>query len=264
MRITTNSDYDPWNKPEKKLMADATAISWTDHTQNFWWGCSAPAGAGCDHCYAAALDRRTGGNHFGIGTMPRLTTLQNQNKPFRWNREAEITGVRQRVFCGSVMDWADKNAPGGARDGIMWPTIRATPMLDWQLLTKRSNNIRRMLPADWGDGYPNVWLGVTVENKRSGLRRLEQMRSIPAKVRFLSIEPLLEDLGEIDLSGFHWVIIGGESGAKHRIMERTWVDNIIRQCREQEVAVFFKQWGGRNGGGCVIDGIEIKEWPQAA
>lgn len=84
-------------------MADETGISWTDHTHNEWWGCSAPAGAGCDNCYAAQLDRRTGGQHFGIGTAPRLTKEQNRNKPYRWNREAEAAGIRAKVFCGSMM-----------------------------------------------------------------------------------------------------------------------------------------------------------------
>lgn len=244
-------------------MADITRIAWTDHTQNFWWGCSSTAGAGCDHCYAAALDRRTGGKFFGIGTTPRLTTIQNRNKPLRWNRDAKAAGIRARVFCGSMMDWADKNAPAGGRDE-MWETIRKTAWLDWQLLTKRPGNISYMLPADWGDGWPNVWLGVTVENKRSGLRRLEQLRSIPAMVRFLSIEPLLEDLGNIDLAGIHWVIIGGESGAGHRKMDPAWAESVIRQCRAQGVPVFFKQSGGFNGGDCLVNGVEIKEWPTAA
>ena len=242
-------------------MAETTGIAWTDHTQNFWWGCSSTAGAGCDRCYAAALDHRTGGNFFGLGTRPRLTSIQNRNKPFRWNREAEASGVRRKVFCGSMMDWADKNAPEGARNK-MWDIIRATPNLDWQLLTKRPGNIPDMLPDDWNNGYQNVWLGVTVENKRSGLRRLDQLRDIPARIRFLSVEPLLEDLGSLDLTGISWVIIGGESGAGYRPMDRAWVDSVISQCREQNVPVFFKQWGGLRGGSCVIDGREIKEWPE--
>lgn len=244
-------------------MAEVTSIAWTDRTQNFWWGCSSTAGAGCDHCYAATLDRRTGGNFFGLGTAPRLTSPKNRNQPHRWNREAQISGVRLKVFCGSMMDWADRNAPVGARNEL-WTTICATPMLDWQLLTKRPGNILSMLPTDWGDGYANVWLGVTVENKRSGLRRMEQLRSIPAKVRFLSIEPLLEDLGNIDLTGFHWVIIGGESGAGYRKMNPAWAESIIRQCRDQDVPVFFKQTGGFDGGNCIINGQEIKEWPKIA
>lgn len=246
-------------------MADITTIAWTDHTHNEWWGCSAPAGAGCDHCYAASLDRRTGGHHFGIGTTPRLTKEQNRSKPYRWNRDAEVAGVRARVFCGSMMDFFDKNAPVGARNAL-WDKIKVTSMLDWQLLTKRSANIAKMLPTDWANGYSNVWLGVSVENRRSGLRRLDQLRCVPAAVRFLSVEPLLEDLGAVDLSGIHWVIVGGESGSRHRPMEKLWASRVIEQCREQNVAVVFKQWGGttNDAGGCVIDGIEIKEWPKAA
>lgn len=247
-------------------MADTTGISWTDHTHNEWWGCSSPAGAGCEHCYAARLDHRTGGQHFGIGTRPRLTTAQNRNKPYRWNGDAVAAGVRQKVFCGSMMDVFDKHAPAGARDAL-WEKIKATTSLDWQLLTKRPGNIHRMLPSDWGEhGYGNVWLGVTVENRRSGLRRLAQLRSLPARTRFLSIEPLLEDLGSIDLAGIHWVIVGGESGPGFRAMERTWADRVIAQCREQGISVFFKQWGGtgHDAGGCLLDGIEIKEWPKAA
>ena len=122
----------------------------------------------------------------------------------------------------------------------MWEIIRATPHLDWQLLTKRPGNIPGMLPADWNAGYDNVWLGVTVENKRSGLRRLAQLRAIPAKIRFLSVEPLLEDLGVLDLAGIHWVIIGGESGPGPRPMEEAWMQNIMVQSRAQNVPIFFE------------------------
>lgn len=245
-------------------MGTTTGIAWTDHTHNEWWGCSAPAGSGCDNCYAAMLDRRTGGNHFGVGTLPRITAEQNRNQPYRWNRDAEAARKRAKVFCGSMIDFFDKNAPAGAREA-MWQKIQRTPWLDWQLLTKRPANIERMLPPDWKAGYPNVWLGVTVENRRSGLRRLEQLRHIPAAIRFLSIEPLLEDLGDINLAGIDWAIIGGESGNGCRPMEPAWVERIIAQCREQDVPVFFKQWGGRgkDAGGCIIHGGELKEWPKA-
>ncbi len=86
-------------------MAESTGISWTDHTHNEWWGCSSPAGAGCDHCYAVKVDKRFGGNHFGRGTKPRLTKEQNRNKPYRWNRLAQAAGERKKVFCGSMMDF---------------------------------------------------------------------------------------------------------------------------------------------------------------
>ena len=110
-----------------------------------------------------------------------------------------------------------------------------------------------------------MWLGVTVENRKHGLPRIEHLRRVPARVRFLSIEPLLEDLGEIDLTGIHWVIVGGESGHGARPLEAAWVENIKRQCEAAGVAFFFKQWGGRTDkGGCLIDGGEVKQWPAAA
>ncbi|NOG39792.1 MAG: DUF5131 family protein [Armatimonadetes bacterium] len=246
-------------------MAEVTGIAYVHHTYNEWWGCSAPAGAGCDHCFATAMDRRTGGSHFGIGTRPRLTGEKNRNLPFRYNRLAQEAGERRRVLCGSMMDWCDLRAPEGARDAL-WQKIRETPWLDWLLLTKRGSLIERFLPEDWGDGYLNVWLGVTVENRKSGLRRMEQLRRIPAKLRFLSIEPLLEDLGEVDFTGFAWIIIGGESGQNPRRMDPAWAESLVSQAHAQGLAVFYKQNGGRgrDAGGCLLNGIEIKELPLAA
>ncbi|MEX3984138.1 DUF5131 family protein [Paraburkholderia sp. EG287A] len=246
-------------------MADTTGIGWTDSTQNPWWGCSAVA-PGCDHCYAEALDRRTGGNHWGPHTRPRVMSDANWRKPLRWEREhatfAAEHGRRRRVFCGSMCDWADKNAPEGQRDRL-WSLIRATPHLDWQLLTKRAPNIVKYLPPDWGKGYDNVWLGVTVENRKHGLPRLERLRDIPAKVRFLSVEPLLEDLGELDLTGIDWVIVGGESGPGFRAMKEEWAERVRVQCEAQGVRFFFKQHGGTrpDKGGHKLNGREYKQWP---
>lgn len=244
-------------------MAEETEIAWTDSTFNPWWGCS-KVGAGCDHCYAESLDKRTGGNHWGPDKTPRTMSGDNWRKPRRWQKQAEAGGVRRRVFCGSMCDWADKNAPGGERDRL-WSLIRETPSLDWQLLTKRAPRIATCLPDDWGDGYPNVWLGVTVENRKHGLPRIDYLRDVPARVRFLSIEPLLEDLGPLNLDGIHWVIVGGESGPLARPMQPEWVASIRAQCEAQGVPFFFKQWGGRRDkGGCLISGGEIKQWPRAA
>lgn len=188
----------------------------------------------------------------------------NWAKPVCWNREAQKTGIRRRVFCGSMCDVFDKNAPEGQRERL-WELIRNTPMLDWQLLTKRAPNIEKYLPADWGDGYDNVWLGVTVENRRHGLGRMARLKQIPAKVHFLSCEPLLEGLGRVDLAGIDWVIVGGESGPYARPMDIAWVGAIRRQCEAQGVPFFFKQWGGRKDkGGCLFDGAEIKQWPMVA
>lgn len=242
-------------------MAESTDIAWTDSTFNPWWGCS-KVSPGCDHCYAETLDHRTGGDYWGPRKTPRTMSDKNWNQPRRWDRKAAAEGRRQRVFCASMADWADKNAPAGQRDRL-WATIRETPNLDWQLLTKRAPNIARYLPADWSvENYPNVWLGVTVEDQKHGKPRIDTLRNIPAAVRFLSVEPLLEDLGELDLTGIHWAIVGGESGPGCRPMDMAWVRNIERQCDEQGVAFFYKQRGGHPvKTDCELDGRERKAWP---
>lgn len=241
-------------------MAETTAISWTDHTFNPWWGCTKIA-PGCDNCYAAALDKRTGGNFWD--EKPRITSQQNWNKVLKWNEQATKENKRHKVFCGSMMDWCDKNAPACARSDL-FELIKDTPMLDWQLLTKRASLIEKSLPEDWGNGYDNVWLGVTCEDVRYGLNRLVYLRDIPAKVKFLSCEPLLEDISFLHLGWIDWVIIGGESGPGCRLMRACWAEALIHACEIQDVPVWFKQWGGntKNKGGCVICGEEFKQWPR--
>lgn len=226
-------------------MADKTDIAWTDSTFNSWWGCSRVS-PGCEHCYAEALDTRTGGDHWGPRKTPRVMSEENWRKPGRWNKEhgAFFTehGRRRRVFCGSMCDWADKLAPQGQRDRL-WHLIQTTPNLDWMLLTKRAPNIVKYLPEDWDGGYANVSLGVTVDDRRHGLPRIDILRKIPAKMRFISIEPLLEDLGHVDLSGIDLVIVGGESGPQARPMHPAWVRSLREQCEQTGVSFFFKQWG---------------------
>lgn len=234
-------------------MSATTRIEWCDSTFNPWWGCTRIS-PGCDHCYAEALDRRTGGDHWR-GTV-KLMSDDYWRQPLVWNREGH-----RRVFCASMADVFDKNAPPGERQRL-WALIRQTRNIDWLVLTKRVPNIERFLPTDWGCGYPNVWLGSSVENRKHGLPRISLLRQVPAAVRFLSCEPLLEDLGDLDLCHIHWVIAGGESGPKARPMAPEWVRGIEAQCRLQGVPFFFKQWGGRRGkGGCMLDGSEQKEWP---
>ncbi len=126
---------------------------------------------------------------------------------------------------------------------------RVMQQADWhtfQVLTKRDLRMHALLTGHlrWMGALPNVWFGVSVENRRHGLPRLEALRRIPATVRFVSMEPLLEDLGVIDLTGIHWVIVGGESGPRARPMRADWVIDLERQCRDQQVPFFFKQWGG--------------------
>jgi protein gp37 len=242
-------------------MAENSAIAWTDSTFNPWFGCSSVS-AGCRYCYAEALDIRMGGDHWGPGKTPRTMSPSNWAKPLKWQREASASGIRRKVFTGSMCDWAAVEAPQSERDRL-WELIRKTPMLDWQLLTKRAERIVECLPSDWGQGYPNVWLGVSVENISSGVPRIPILRDIPACVRFLSCEPLLEDLGALDLRGIDWVIVGGESGPHARPMQGDWVESIQKQCDEQEVAFFFKQWGStaKDKGGDLLHGKEVKAWP---
>jgi protein gp37 len=144
-----------------------------------------------------------------------------------------------------MADVFDNAAPKGALDRL-WQVIRATPKLDWQLLTKRPQNIGKRLPPDWGDGFPNVWLGTTVENQQEAHRRIPYLLSVAARVRFLSCEPLL---GPISLhhdwayGGLHWIIAGGESGPKARPSNPEWFRSLRDQCGKAELAFHFKQWG---------------------
>lgn len=176
-------------------MGDITEIGWTDHTFNAWWGCS-KVSAGCDNCYAEAWDTRWGGDHWGAGKPRRIMKDSYWKKPLKWNRQAQQEGQRHRVFCSSMADVFDKEAPDGQRDRL-WKLIRETPWLDWQLLTKRPQNIRKYLPADWDypNNYTNIWLGITAENKEELYRRIGYLLSVAATVHFMSCEPLLEDLG---------------------------------------------------------------------
>jgi protein gp37 len=244
-------------------MAEITGIAWTDSTFNPWWGCL-KVGPECSNCYAENLDTRTGGNYWGVGSKPRAMSNSNWNNPVKWQKKAAAANREHKVFCGSMCDWCDKNAPEGQRDRL-WEVIRNTPNLSWQLLTKRAPNIKKYLPEDWKDGYDNVWLGVSCGDRKHGLRRVDVLRDIPAKVRFLSVEPLLEDLGKINLEGIHWVIVGGESGPGCRPMKIEWVRSIKEQCEDAGVAFFYKQRGGHpNASECLIEGIEIKEFPLVA
>jgi len=222
---------------------EGTGISWTDNTFNGWIGCT-KVSAGCAHCYAEIINKRCGQRNWGVGAVRRVTSEVNWQKPLKWDREAARTSTRIKVFCSSMADVFDKEAPAAARERL-FELIKATPNLDWQLLTKRPENLATLLPNDWGRGYENAWLGVTIENRRALTERIPLLRMTPAAVRFLSCEPLLEDLGLLELHGIHWVIVGGESGVGARSFEIEWATSIINQCRVQGVAVFVKQLGAK-------------------
>lgn len=254
-------------------MAQNSNIEWTDHTFNPWEGCQ-KIGPGCDHCYAETRNARFGGGgavNWGPGAPRRRTSAANWQLPKRWNAQAEAFfaehGRRQRVFCASLADVFDNAVP------IEWlrdlcTLIELTPDLDWLLLTKRIGNVfERLIQArshDWLAGRPNVWLGITVVNQVEADRDIPKLLQVPARVRFLSMEPLL---GPVDLerpmpgpdidqgggasicqpwmiqSGIDWVILGGESGPSARPMHPDWARSLRGQCEAAGVPFLFKQWG---------------------
>jgi protein gp37 len=222
-------------------MAENSKIEWTDHTHNHWTGCTKISPA-CDHCYAEGWAKRTGNGALWEGQR-RLTTEANRRKPLIWNREAGENGIRYRVFCSSLADVFDNQVPSEWREDL-FRLIRATPHLDWLLLTKRPPNIAKMLPPDWGNGWHNVWLGVSTENREEMLRRGKALKAIPAVVHFWSAEPLLEDLGPIPADIMpSWIITGGESGPGARPMHPDWARSLRDQCAAHGMSFFFKQWG---------------------
>ncbi|MEP7270618.1 MAG: DUF5131 family protein [Acidobacteriota bacterium] len=166
-------------------------------------------------------------------------------EPIRWNAQAERTGPRHRVFCASMADIRRRSAARSA--GTTVEVDSRNPALRLTIAKrKRPNRIANALPEDWGTGYDNVWLGTSVEDERV-LGRVEHLRNVPAKVRFISLEPLIGALHDLRLNGIDWVIVGGESGPHARQMDPAWVLDIRQRCVELDVAVFFKRWRREKG-----------------
>lgn len=255
-------------------MAEKTGIAWTDSTFNPWIGCT-KVGPGCDNCYAEALmDKRWHKVQWGSAQQRQRTSAANWKQPLLWEREHEafalMHGRRRRVFCASLADVFDNEAPAAWR-AELFALIGLTPHLDWLLLTKRIGNVPKMLeqPGIPKAGLPaNVWLGATVVNHDEYIRDVHKLLAVDASVRFLSVEPMLGPISPTPttLQRLDWVIVGGESGAKARPIQREWVDSLRAECAAAGVAFFFKQWGGASAtaGGCSLDGAEAKEWPCAA
>jgi len=226
-------------------MAEDSKIEWTDHTFNPWTGCT-KVSPGCDHCYAEAWAKRSGHIKWG-GADRKRTTANYWKAPLAWNVEAEAffrkTGRRQRVFCASLADVFDNQADPAWRIDL-FNLIRRTPGLDWLLLTKRPQNIAKMLPADWGEGYGNVWLGMTAEDQARFDQRWKHLAAVDAVVRFISYEPAI---GPLSLASAKikpdWLIVGGESGGHSRPIGPEWVRKIVAECQAFGVAPFMKQWG---------------------
>lgn len=223
-------------------MAKNSKIEWTHHTFNPWWGCT-KISPGCDFCYAEAWALRVGSQVWGAKAERRFFSEAHWAEPLRWNREAKDERQRRRVFCASMADVFENRPELEPWRQRLWALIEQTPWLDWLLLTKRPSLVRRYAP--WVDEWPlNVWLGTTVESQEWADKRLPEIVEIPAAIRFLSCEPLLDGLSlEPWLDRIDWVIAGGESGGRARPMNPEWARALRDQCQRFNVPFHFKQWG---------------------
>ena len=216
-------------------MSTQSKIEWTEQTWNPVTGCT-KVSPGCKYCYAEVMANRLQAmgaagyeNGFQVSAMPdRLA------QPLR----RQIPTV---YFVNSMSDLFHEAVPFSYIDRV-FSVIQQTPQHTYQILTKRAKRMAEYFITR--DVPRNAWMGVSVEDKEYGVPRIDFLRQVNAQTRFLSIEPLLEDVGLIDLSGIHWVIVGGESGCNARPMQQTWVENVKLQCEQESVAFFFKQWGG--------------------
>jgi len=264
-------------------MPDTTTIEWTatrledgtvlpGFTFNPWTGCTKVSPA-CRNCYAEGFARRNSKvfGQWGPGSNRKRTSDANWRKPLKWNREAEASGIRRKVFCASMADVFEPRPEVDAWRLDLWRLIKQTPHLDWLLLTKRPD-----VMALWGtlQGWPvNAWAGTTVEDQQRADERIPLLFQVPARIRFLSCEPLL---GPVNLLGvdtvaarslgphsllwpadlIDWVIAGGESGPNARPSHPSWFRSLQTQCAEADTAFFFKQWGAwcpRSTGHCLDD-----------
>lgn len=276
-------------------MGEQSKIEWTDHTFNPWLGCE-KVSPGCDHCYAEVGARRLGAQH-GLklwGGDRYRTGEAYWKQPLKWNRDAAGTGRRAKVFCASFADVFEDREDHRPTRARLADLVRETPSLDWLFVTKRPQNADRLWTDAWidswngGDSFgvpwgPNVWLGATVEDQARAEERIPALFKVPAHLRFLSCEPLLEkvDLAPYLVDDLHrigraprieldWVIVGGESGLGARYFDLGWARSIREQCRAAGVACFIKQLGADpiDGlAGCSVifrdrKGGDWSEWPE--
>jgi protein gp37 len=279
-------------------------IEWTDHTFNPWWGCM-KVSDGCKNCYAETLDNRYNhaDPHWGPNSPRKPMSEAYWKQPYKWDTAAKAAGVKAKVFCASMADvFEDNNQVYGWRIDLFHVIIN-TPHLIWQVLTKRPENIAQLVPTEWMDRkWPsNLWIGTSVENQKAADERIPHLLKIPASIRFLSCEPLLDHLFITDYlgqlkaindetnnelntvgRGIQWVICGGESGHNARPMHVQWARNLRDQCINDNVPFFFKQWGeyapdenhipynvdnlyrvGKKAAGSLLDGLSYKQFPQS-
>jgi protein gp37 len=240
-------------------MSLASKIEWTDATWNPTRGCT-KISPGCAHCYAEVFAERfrgVKGHPYEQGFDLRLVP-EKLTEPLRWK-------TPRRIFVNSMSDLFHEAVP----DEYIASVVDVMLQADWhiyQVLTKRSSRMRDLLKNRFrmAAARPHIWWGVSVENKKYGLPRLLDLLDTPAATKFLSVEPLLEHIGDFDLTGISWVIVGGESGPGARPMQREWVLSIRKKCREHNVPFFFKQWGGvrKKKAGRLLDGRTYDEMPK--
>jgi protein gp37 len=239
-------------------MSQQSSIEWTDATWNPVRGCT-KISPGCKHCYAETFAERfrgVKGHPYERGFDLRLVP-EKLAEPLRWS-------TSRMIFVNSMSDLFHENVP----EKYILKVAEVMSQANWhifQVLTKRSERMSRLLETSLRPfaKKEHIWWGVSVENKKYGLPRIQHLRSAPATVRFLSVEPLLEDIGKIRLSGIAWVIVGGESGPRARPIQAEWVVSIRDQCKAAEVPFFFKQWGGKHKkrAGRILDGNTYDEFP---
>lgn len=242
-------------------MSEHSSIEWTDASWNPVRGCT-KISPGCTHCYAETFAERfrgVPGHPYEQGFDLRLVP-NKLAEPLRWSKP-------RRIFVNSMSDLFHEDVPndyivrvGQVMEAANWHT--------YQVLTKRAERMRDLLQTrlQFAASAAHIWWGVSVENQRHGVPRIDELRAAPASVRFLSVEPLLEDLGELNLDGIHWMIVGGESGHGARPMEQEWVMNLRDQCKTAGVSFFFKQWGGvqKRKHGRLLEGCTYDEMPEVA
>ncbi len=257
-----------------------SAIAWTDHTFNPWWGC-VRVSPGCQHCYAETFAKRLGMPHlWGAYSNRRRMSPSYWGQPLKWNAEAADAVTPPRVFCASMADVFEDHPDVGLDRVKLFALIEMTPNLDWLLLTKRPENIRRMLPLRWGvdvdDGGEtpdNVWLMTTTEDQERFDARMPHIAHICAPVIGISVEPML---GPVELYHYQgaidWVICGGESGPGARPMDIEWARHLRDQCEQYHIPFFMKQMGtawmrehGKSGKGESLEeipaGLRVRQWP---
>jgi protein gp37 len=250
-------------------MGKETAISWTDHTFNGWWGCT-PISPGCANCYAAAFDRRTGGDHFGKGKARRTFQDKHWNELLTWNEAANRDGETRKVFCFSMGDIMDEEAPEGELSRL-YGFVNRCDHLVFQFLTKRPERYHKLLPFAFQ--HDNVWIGATGESQLMYdqrwpvLARLRLRSACGSLPLWISYEPAI---GPLSIRGFEqkpdWIVFGGETGPHFRTMQLEWAENLLAECREFRVPFYMKQVAARTPGmgkEFIPPHLHVQEYPAA-